>query len=157
MNKDWSFKYEHYSCGVRVNGVLLKNGCIFLQREKGGEEYAVPGGQLKIGETLEEALIREYHEEAGAKIFCRRLLWTEECFWEYNGTHMHTLNFYYLIDAENYAVFPERGSFVPQGDNPNIELGFVPLKNLSNMTVYPRFLEKELLCIGEIKHFITKE
>ncbi len=48
--------------------------------EKDGKEYALPGGHVKIGETLEDGLIRETMEEMGIKIECKRLLWSEECF-----------------------------------------------------------------------------
>ncbi|MDE6847136.1 MAG: NUDIX domain-containing protein [Lachnospiraceae bacterium] len=45
-----------------------------VQRDKSGSEYAIPGGHVKVGETTEEALIREYKEETGADVKCERLL-----------------------------------------------------------------------------------
>lgn len=83
MKPDWLFKSENYICNFRSAGVLIRNNKILVQREKDGLEYALPGGHVKIGETSMEALIREYQEEIGADITCERLIWVEECFWEW--------------------------------------------------------------------------
>lgn len=80
MDKDWLFKTEEYICDVRTVGVLFKDDKILVQREADGNEYALPGGHIKIGETLEDGLVREFKEETNADIKCKRLLWTEECF-----------------------------------------------------------------------------
>ena len=61
-------------------GVLVKNNRVLVQRDKNGSEYALPGGHIKIGETLEAGLVREYKEETGVDIEVKRLLWSEECF-----------------------------------------------------------------------------
>lgn len=60
---------------------MIKDDKLSVQMDKDGKKYALPGGAVKIGETKEEGLIREYIEETGTDIECRRLLWTEENFW----------------------------------------------------------------------------
>ena len=99
MNKDWIFTTEEYICDLRVAAVLVKDNKILVQRDKDGSEYALPGGHVKIGETLEAGLIRETMEEMGVQIECKKLLWSEECFWEWNGRQAHNISFYYLITA----------------------------------------------------------
>jgi 8-oxo-dGTP diphosphatase len=42
------------------------------------EIYAIPGGNLEFGETLEEALIRELNEEIGVEIKIQKLLFLAE-------------------------------------------------------------------------------
>lgn len=69
---------------MRTVAVLVKDGKIFVQRDKDGNEYVLPGGRVKIGETFEAGLIREKQEEMGVKIECKRILWSEECCWEWN-------------------------------------------------------------------------
>lgn len=54
----------------------------WLQRDRDGSEYALPGGHVKIGETTADGLVREYKEETGADIKVGKLLWTEDCFWD---------------------------------------------------------------------------
>lgn len=59
--------------------VLVKDNIILVQRDKDGNEYALPGGHVKSGETLEDGLIRETQEEMSVKIEWKRMLWSEEC------------------------------------------------------------------------------
>ncbi len=54
-----------------VGGVLLRNGKILLARRKtdpGKGYWAVPGGLVELGETLEEAVKREMLEETGLEV-----------------------------------------------------------------------------------------
>ena len=81
---DWLFKNENHICSLRVAGVIVHNNCLLVQREKGNYVYAIPGGHVRIGETLADALIREYSEEMNFSIYPTRLLWTEECFWSWS-------------------------------------------------------------------------
>ena len=57
---DIIFKSDDFLFDVRAVGVLVKNGKLLVQRERNGNEYALPGGHVKLGETIAEGLIREY-------------------------------------------------------------------------------------------------
>lgn len=157
MEKDWLFSSEDYICDVRTAGLLVRDGKILLQREAGGNEYALPGGHIKIGETLEAGLVREYMEETGAVIRCRRLLWSEECFWNWDGRQAHNIAFYYLVALEEGADIPDTGEFISHKDNCNVLLGWLPVEMIENITVYPSFLKEEIDHLDDpIKHFITE-
>ena len=158
MEKDWIFSSEEYICDVRTVGVLVRDGKLLVQRDADGSAYALPGGHIRIGETLEDGLIREYKEETGADILCRRLLWSEECFWEWNGKQAHNLSFYYLIALEAGSDIPDTGEFVSHKDNCNVVLGWMPVEEVKSITIYPGFLKEEIFRLdGPIKHFVTKE
>lgn len=47
MKNDWLFASENAVCGVRTAVVLIKGNKLLVQREKNGEEYALPGGPMK--------------------------------------------------------------------------------------------------------------
>jgi ADP-ribose pyrophosphatase YjhB (NUDIX family) len=55
---------------VTVGGLIVaKDGDILLVRSKKWSNlYTVPGGKVELGETLQEAFIREVHEETGLGI-----------------------------------------------------------------------------------------
>ena len=143
---------------MRTVAVLVQDGKILVQRDRDGQEYALPGGHIKISETLEAGLIREFKEETGADITCIRLLWTEECFWEWNGRKAHNLAFYYLVEVQDEDAFPYQEDFVSQKDNCNVVLGWMPLEKLENVVVYPRFLKQEIHHLdGPMKHFVSKD
>lgn len=156
MKKDWLFESDKYICDLRTVAVLIKNNKLLVQREKNGNEYALPGGHVKIGETLETGLIREIFEEIGVKIKCNHLLWSEECFWEWNGKQTHNIAFYYLIELwENFEISDEE--FIPQKDNCNVLIGWMPIDEIQNVTIYPEFIKKEIFQLnGPMKHFVSR-
>lgn len=156
MNKDWIFQTDEFSCDLRVAAVLIRDGKIFVQRDDGGSEYALPGGHVKVGEMLEDALCREFAEETGVQIRVRRMLWSEECFWEWKGRLSHNISFYYLVDTDDSAAIGDSG-FVPQKDNSRVVMGWLPIDELQNVTIYPDFLKTEIRHLdGGIKHFVTQ-
>ena len=153
MGKDWHFRSEDHICSFRCAAVIIRDGKVLLQRD--GDEYALVGGHVQIGETGMEAVVREFREETGAAIQCKQMLWTEECFWAWKGKQMHTLSFYYLADFCEKNAFLDDGLFHPQNDNPCIKIGWVPIEMLEQLTVYPPFLKQQ---IKDLKpgHFITR-
>mgnify|MGYP000025707845 FL=1 len=158
MAGDWLFQTGAHIVGLRAAGVLVRDGRIFLQRDADGDAYALPGGHIRIGETLEDGLAREYREETGASIRCRRLLWSEESFWTWKDRQTHTIAFYYLIELEDAAALPDSGVFVPDRDSGSVVLGWTPIEALQALTIYPRFLKEEIHCLdGPIKHFISTD
>ena len=153
MSRDWLFRFEDGSCDFRCAGVIIRDGKVLLQRDYG--EYALVGGHVQFGETGEKAVVREFEEELGVHIQCRRMLWTEECFWEWKGKLTHTLSFYYLAEFCEGSDFPDDGCFHPQRDNSRIEIGWVPVEELNSLILYPAFLKQR---IHDLKpgHFITR-
>ncbi len=157
INKDWFFRSDEFICELRAVGVLVKNNKILVQRDKNGNEYALPGGHIKIGETFENGLIREYKEETGIDINIKRLLWSEECFYEWNGKQAHNIAFYYLIEVCDGFEISDNGEFVSHKDNCNVVIGYMDIDEIQNIIIYPDFLKNEVYNLnGEIKHFVSK-
>ena len=155
--KDWLFKTEDYICDLRTVGVLVRDGKLLVQRERTGHEYALPGGHVKIGETTVDGLAREFEEETGASISVGKLLWTEECFWEWNGRKAHNIAFYYEIELTNGSELADTGEFVSHKDNCEVVLGWVPLERLKDIVIYPEFVKETVYDLdGPVRHFITR-
>lgn len=154
--KNWFFNDKQNICSLRVAGVLLNGGKILLQREKNGNEYAVPGGLIKFGETSADALTRKYKEETGADIVCGRVIWSEETFWTWGGKEAHSITFYYLISLKNNTDISENSA--PQKNNKNVILEWLPVDGLKNLTVFPAFIKNKIENIsGGTEHFICFE
>lgn len=157
MNKDWIFKTDEYICDLRTVGVLVLDGKLLVQRDRDGNEYALPGGHVKIGETTMDGLIREYKEETGADIQVGKLLWTEECFWEWNGMQAHNIAFYYRIELANGSDIPDTGEFISRKDSCDVVLGWMPIEKLANLTIYPDFIKETIYELdAPPRHFITR-
>lgn len=57
-DKDWLFSSDEYICDLRTVAVLVKDNKILVQRERNGNEYALPGGYVKIGEPMKHFVSR---------------------------------------------------------------------------------------------------
>ncbi len=157
LEKDWLFSADTYICDIRTVGVLVKNNKILVQRDKDGNEFALPGGHIKIGETLEDGLLREYKEETGIDIKIKHMLWSEECFWECGDRPAHNISFYFLIEECDGFEIPDVGAFVSHKDNCNVVIGWMNIDQIQNVTIYPEFLKDEIYNLnGPIKHFVSK-
>ena len=78
-----------------VYGVIIQDGKVLLSRQWDG--YDFPGGGVELGETIEEALIREVKEETGVDIKVGRLLTCEVSFFKLSGsgTFVQSILMYY--------------------------------------------------------------
>jgi len=56
-----------YVANFTVDGVILKDGRVYLIERKDGQGWALPGGFIDRGETPEQAVVRELNEETKLK------------------------------------------------------------------------------------------
>ena len=66
----------------RVGGILIEDNCVLLLKHehigRGGYLWAPPGGGIEHGQSVEEALKREFLEETGLEIEIKNLLLVNE-------------------------------------------------------------------------------
>jgi 8-oxo-dGTP pyrophosphatase MutT (NUDIX family) len=72
---------EKLSFRPSVYGVVIEKGKVLLSKQWDG--YDFPGGGVEIGETVEEALVREYWEETGVKVKVGKVLACESSFFKF--------------------------------------------------------------------------
>jgi len=81
----YCFIFRPKTLGVRV--MLIKNGQVLLVRQTYMPGWFMPGGGVKRGETLEQAVRREAWEEIGAEMGELRLLGSYTHFGEHKSDH----------------------------------------------------------------------
>jgi ADP-ribose pyrophosphatase YjhB (NUDIX family) len=112
---------------VEVRAVIYDEGQIVTTSETrhGKRHRALPGGRVERWETVEEALIREVHEETGLLIEPGKLLYVAQVVSRFN---LHDLNLvfaatikkhgidrYKLLDPTDPTIFPPLASHLSEG------------------------------------------
>ncbi len=71
---------------VRVGAVCTSSdGRVLLHRAVGDDIWSLPGGRLRVGESVADCVRREMREEAGMKVEAGEVLWVLENFAEFRS------------------------------------------------------------------------
>lgn len=78
-----------------VYGIVIKDEKVLMITQNFG--YSLPGGGLDLGETFEEALVREMKEETGYEVESVRLLEATSQFFKlpWSNKNAQTLRFFF--------------------------------------------------------------
>lgn len=89
-----------------VYAIIVDKGKVLLLNTFHTGTYALPGGGIDIGETIEEALKREVREETGLEIEVVRFHRVEEQFFYYNPTDeaFHSFLFFYVCRPKTFEL-----------------------------------------------------
>lgn len=89
---------------IRAAGILVKDEKILLVRhEKNGKSYwLLPGGGVDFGESVAEALIREFKEEVGLDIRVGPMVMVHDSIPP--NKHRQVLNIYFMVSAEKFDL-----------------------------------------------------
>lgn len=99
MEVDCGFSKGTNRFRYRTGGILVHDGSILFVRSGVGDYYYMVGGAVRLGETSEHCIEREFFEETGLKVRADRLAVVCENFFkgkggEIDGLDCHTLEFY---------------------------------------------------------------
>ena len=99
---DVKFKEKEYSFHYRVVGVIVKDEKYLVQNIDGKDYYVLPGGHVRIGESSDDALIREIREELEIDILKNefRLFCYHENIYEKDNRVEHWIEQYYIVNAK---------------------------------------------------------
>ena len=158
MNQDMCVACGDGFVNIRVGAIIEKNG-IFLMvgNEQVDYLYSV-GGRIKLGETAQEAIVREVEEETGVRMEVDRLGFVHENYFigdspSKMGKLIYEISFYYYMKVpEDFA--PVSDSFTEDDDREF--LMWVSLDDERKM--YPEFFRTELKAPDEsVRYFTTDE
>jgi 8-oxo-dGTP pyrophosphatase MutT (NUDIX family) len=82
----WWWLTRPVTIGVRL--LAVQDGSVLLVRHTYQQQWYLPGGGVKRGETLEQAIRREAAEEVGATLGELRLSGVYTNFYEYKSDHV---------------------------------------------------------------------
>jgi 8-oxo-dGTP pyrophosphatase MutT (NUDIX family) len=128
---------------VRVGAIIIKDERALMVKSKFGDYCYSVGGRIRLGETAEQAVVREVFEETGVKMTVDRLGYVSEVYF-YNdspklfGKPVYELAFYFYMNAP--ADFAPASDHIADGEEP-----FVWVAPDDPRTLYPGFMREALL------------
>ena len=99
--RDISYTLNGVTIKVRSCGFLINDEMILVHKKKYDDFYALVGGNVKLGESTEKAIHREFGEELNISIEIKQLVWVVENLYTYDSKKVHEFMFVYLIDTNN--------------------------------------------------------
>lgn len=102
MEEDINISTNNYNFKLRVSGLLTINDKFLVVEMNDSGFFCLPGGHVELGETTENAVLRELEEEIGFPVVIKKYLGvTENYFINSYNKKMHEICFYYLLMPKN--------------------------------------------------------
>ncbi len=110
-----SITLEDGSFGSRAAGIMV-NGKkrVLLSRLEDEDFWFLPGGIIRLHETSQETVKREFLEETGFEIEVHRLLWIIENFFIFNDEKYHEIGLYFSVSPKEAKELREQQEFIGQ-------------------------------------------
>ncbi len=125
---------------VVARGIAIKDGSVLLSSRTNSDRWGIPGGRVEKGESIQEALIREFFEECGVAITVHRPLLTLEHAFEKNGDLMQEINVYFAISLPTHEVLAREQDAI---------FKWVPIDSLASFPLLPSEMRDTLKKIAE--------
>ena len=142
---------------IRVGALIVKDGRMLMVESCHGYLYSV-GGRIKMGETAEEAVVREVLEETGVKMSVKRLIAVHENYIYGDmstnlGKLIYEVSFYFLMDVpEDFK--PVCDSVTEEG----VREALAWVGPDTTKKIYPDFFREEVLNpSSSVRYFLTDE
>ena len=127
-------------------GIYLHEGKILMVKDSWTQKWGLPGGGVIKGETLEEAMVREFAEETGLKVLKTGDLLKsfDGYFYAPDGSTWKTHRHFYLVEEVE-------GEMLENGNQEDtIETRFLPLNEQIDTIFDPRLQNLlQSLALGE--------
>lgn len=160
--KDCCFTRGEYWFRYRAAAIIIEDGCVLMVKNDLDDYYYSIGGGVHMGETSEQAVLREVREETGIDYEIDRLAVVNESLFHGDGSlsekECHVIEFYYLMKSKgNMGVKSNSSNGTVFGGFPEY-LCWIPIAELSQMKAFPIFFKDKLLKLPEvIEHIISDE
>lgn len=148
---DISYREGGGKFNYRVCAVMVHEGKLLAMRDERSPYYYLPGGRVKLGETAEDAVLRELREELGIAAAIRRPLWLNQGFFteDVDQLRYHELCLYFLMDFTGTDLLARGQSFRRDEGVHSHQFTWLPFESLSDAYFYPIFLKKEIFHLPE--------
>ena len=158
MKYDCGFEKDGKWFRYRAAAIIIENNCLLFAGNELADFYYSIGGGVQIGETAEQAVVREVFEETGVKYDVDYLAFIHENFFRnekgiLSGLDCHEIALYFMMKSRGTQEL-NSDSYV-QGVKESMY--WIPIADLDRYKTYPSFLKQYLSeQHSGIEHFIDK-
>lgn len=152
---------NQYYFRYRAAAIIIEDGAVLVAGNDIDDYYYSIGGGVHLGETSEQAVIREVLEETGVHYEVDRLAFVNECLFygkgSLEGKECHGVEFYYLMKPRGTRDLGgnHAGAGMMGGEE---KMYWLPIDQLDNYHIVPSFFKEKLTNLGrEIEHIISDE
>ena len=148
---DITIKSDNQKFNFRVCAIIISSGRILTMHGVQMPYYYLPGGRVTVGETAEQAVIREVREEIGITSKIIRPLWLNQAFFTdpLTGIEYHELCLYFLMDISHTDLLSRGRIFtVPEGSRLHT-FEWLSFEMLNELNFVPHFLKKDIYHLPE--------
>ena len=132
--------------------MMISDGKILAMRDERSPYYYLPGGRVALGETAENAVIREVQEEIGVTPKIIRPLWLNQAFFteDVDGLRYHELCIYFLMDIAGTDLMARGERFTSKEGSRTHTFEWLAFEKLNDIYFYPLFLKKDIFNIPDV-------
>ncbi len=143
---DISFKLGNEKFNYRVCAMMISDGRILAMHDERSPYYYLPGGRVAIGETAEDAVVREVQEELGVTLKIVRPLWLNQAFFteDVDNLNYHELCIYFLMDIADTDLLARGNSFISKEGCRTHTFEWLEFNRLKDEYFYPLFLKNDI-------------
>jgi len=159
MRESIKMKTKGLNFKFRVSGIVIKNNKILLVDMDDSGFLCLPGGYVELGETTEQACLREFQEEVKKNLKIDKYCGVIENFFKnkYNK-NIHEISFYYTLTS--ISEFDTNDFMLMENDKGNIiklDFRWIDLKKLDKYDIRPKFLKEILKNNLIFNHLVINE
>lgn len=148
---DISYVIGNSKFNYRVSGIMIHAGKILAMHDERSPYYYLPGGRVKMGETAEQAVLREITEELNITPRIIRPLWLNQGFFTEDVDNLlyHELCIYFLLDVSETGLFDKGEKFTLHERHHTHIFEWLAFERLKDEYFYPVFLKTEITDLPE--------
>lgn len=149
---DISFETGAGKFNYRVCAMFLHNNRILAMHDDRSPYFYLPGGRVAMGETAEEAVIREVREELQIDAQIHRPLWLNQAFFteDVDKNRYHELCIYFLMDFSGTDLLSRGDRFHCKEGSRTHRFEWLSFDRLQGEYFYPMFLKKDIFTLPEV-------